>query len=172
MADLDPTVEIGPAIAIRLSAEGTRNDAWWIKLPLRAVLSVDGLDIGHQGWIFAPYAEYVIKGDGRGWVGRSYLSIAVGPTYADHAFHDYYYRVAPGVATAQRPAFETSGGYSGSRITLTWNRRHGDWWYGWFARYDNLSGAAFDASPLVKDSDFLATGFAVARVLSGGRSGQ
>lgn len=171
MPDLDPTVEFGPAMEILLTDPDSRRDSWWLKLPLRAVLSVDGLDPDHQGWVFTPYLEYVVQGN-HGLPGRSRLAIAAGPLFANRAYHDYYYRVDPLFATAQRRAFETSDGYSGSRITLTWSRRRQDWWYGWFVRYDNLSGSVFDDSPLVNDRDFLAIGFAVARIVSRGKRGQ
>ncbi|KAF0193096.1 MAG: putative outer membrane protein [Gammaproteobacteria bacterium] len=172
MPDLDPTVEVGPALEMQLTNPGERRDSWWLKLPVRAVLSVDGLDTDHQGRVFAPYVEYSSLMDNDALTGRSRLGIAAGPLYANRAYHDYYYRVAPGFATTQRPAFETSGGYSGSRITLTWNRRRGAWWYGWFARYDNLSGSVFEDSPLVKDRHFFALGFALARVVSTGNATQ
>ncbi len=171
MPDLDPTIELGPALEMQLTNPGERRDSWWLKLPARAVLSVDGLDADHQGWVFAPYVEYGLQADDV-FAGRARLGIAVGPLYGNRAYHDYYYRVAPAFATTQRPAFETSGGYSGSRITLTWNRRRGALWYGWFARYDNLSDSVFEDSPLVKDRHFFALGFALAWVVSTGNATQ
>lgn len=169
MPDLDPTIEFGPSLQLRLTPPAGARSSWWLKLPARAVLSLDGLDADQQGVVLAPYVEYVVvRGPHR--LRRTKLSLSVGPMYANGDWHDYYYRVDPAFATAQRPAYETGGGYSGSRMTVTWSQRHGQWWYGAFARYDNLSGAVFEDSPLVKDREFIAVGFAVTRVLWGGRT--
>lgn len=164
MPDLDPTIEFGPSLQLRLSPPDSTPGAWWLKIPARAVLSVDGVDADQQGLVLAPYLEYITRHN----ASRSKISVSIGPTYADGDWHDYYYRVDPVYATPLRPAYETSGGYSGSRVTLTWSRRHNAWWYGAFMRYDNLSGAVFEESPLVKDRDFLAFGVAFARIFRSG----
>ena len=165
MPDLDPTLEFGPALHAKLGSSEDDHRRLWLKLPLRTVISVNTSAIDQQGWVFAPYLEYEIeKRENR--MRRSELSISVGPLYADDRYHQYYYGVAPEFGTADRAPYEAGGGYSGSRITLTWTRRHDKWWIGAFMRYDNLSGATFEDSPLVKDRNYLAVGIALARILS------
>ena len=62
----------------------------------------------------------------------------------------YFYSVAPEFATATRPAYEAPGGYAGWRAIAAFSRRFGNAWLGAFVRYDDLHGAVFAPSPLVR----------------------
>jgi outer membrane protein len=44
---------------------------------------------------------------------------------------------------------------------MTLSKRYRRYWVGGFLRYDNLTGAVFDDSPLVRDRSALAGGLAV-----------
>ena len=59
------------------------------------------------------------------------------------------------------PVYSASGGYSGTVIVASLSRRFNRIWMGGFVRYDNLSGADFDNSPLVETEHSLMGGFAV-----------
>ena len=76
--------------------------------------------------------------------------------------HDYFYSVAP---TADRPAFEAEGGYTGSQFMLTVSKRYPKYWVGAFARWDSLKRAAFDDSPLVRQESYFAAGVGIAWIL-------
>ena len=71
----------------------------------------------------------------------------------------------PAYATAARPAYEAHGGYSGWRAVAATSRRFGNAWVGAFVRYDNLHGAAFDDSPLVRRNSELTFGIGVSWIL-------
>ena len=157
MPDIDPAVEIGPSLEIYL----TRDRAWQLQLPWRAVVATDLSHVEDIGWVFAPSLNYVTRNNS-GWGG----GIAVGPLYASEKYHDYYYEVPPAFTTATRPAYDAAGGYSGSRLTFTASRRFPDFWVGAFARYDRLSGAAFEDSPLVKKNSSFMAGVGIAWVLA------
>jgi outer membrane scaffolding protein for murein synthesis (MipA/OmpV family) len=157
MPDIDPTVEIGPSLEIYL----TRDRAWQLQMPWRAVVATDLSHVEDIGWVFAPSLNYVTRNNS-GWGG----GIAVGPLYASEKYHDYYYEVPPAFTTATRPAYDAPGGYSGSRLTFTASRRFPDFWVGAFARYDRLSGAAFEDSPLVKKNSSFMAGVGIAWVLA------
>lgn len=157
MPGLNPTVEFGPSFDIRLMDSDDRKTALWLRLPVRAVFSV-GRDMGHQGWSFAPYVEYIYR-DGHRYPFK--LGVSLGPLFADEKYHNYFYEVDRAYATAVRPEYHPGGGYSGGRITLTLQRRFGDFWAGVFGRYDMLDGAAFENSPLVRTNNYHAIGFAV-----------
>ena len=73
----------------------------------------------------------------------------------------YYYRVAPQYATPVRPAYEAPSGYAGSQFLVGVSKRFPKFWVGAFARYDNLTGATFDDSPLVLEKNYFAAGVAV-----------
>ena len=157
MPDIDPTVEIGPSLEIYLSHD--RN--WSIQLPWRAVAATDFSRVDGIGWVFAPNLNY----DANRLVGWDY-GVAAGPLYASEKYHNYYYEVQPANATATRPAYDAPGGYSGSRLTFTASRRFPHFWVGAFARYDHLSGAAFEDSPLVKKKSSFMAGVGIAWVLA------
>jgi outer membrane scaffolding protein for murein synthesis (MipA/OmpV family) len=131
-------------------------------MPLRAALSVGNPLIGHQGWVFSPYLDWVwLKGVAKA---RWRWAMSVGPLFADRRYHDYFYTVPAENAMIGRPAYEAEAGYSGSRVTLTLSVNSRKWFVGAFARYDDLHGAAFDDSPLVETHGYLAVGVAVSRI--------
>lgn len=167
MRELHPTLEIGPQLEYRLRRARQRDAALWLRLPLRAAFSVDWNEFDDHGWVFAPYIEYETRNGGpRGpWK----VGVGAGPLFATRGYHDYFYEVLPGQATAARPEYHAAGGYSGSRITLTAQKRYGDWWIGGFARLDNLNGAVFEDSPLVRENYYYAAGLAVSRLLATSR---
>ena len=162
MPNLDPSVEAGPSIHIYLARNKTRGRVWSLQLPLRAAAAVNLHHVQRIGWIFAPNLNL----DALNLHGDWDLGIAVGPLYASEDYHDYYYEVAPAFATSTRPAYDARAGYSGSRMTLSLSRRFPKFWVGAFARYDNLSGAVFEDSPLVKRKDSFMAGVGIAWILA------
>ncbi len=159
MPNLDPTVELGPSLDIHLWQNKLGNRSLWLKFPARAAFSLSADNTAQQGWIFSPFITYrqINHGLLKDWE----LNISLGPLFADSAYHDYFYEVTPAFANAGRPAYSPGGGYSGSRITIAMQRRYSHFWLGLFARYDNLSGAAFVDSPLVRTQSYFVTGFGV-----------
>lgn len=164
MPNLDPTVEIGPSLDFGLWSSRGGHTNLWFKIPIRAVFSLSLSDTTQRGWVFAPFFEY--EYDDSPLLKHWDLGISVGPLFADPDYHNYFYQVKPIYATATRPTYDPGGGYSGSRITVTLDRRFGRFWIGGFIRYDNLSGAAFNDSPLVTGDDYIAGGFGVTWILA------
>ena len=162
MPNLDPTVEAGPSLHIYLARNEGRNRVWSLRLPWRAAAATDLRHVQRIGWVFAPNLNFDALDVRGGWD----IGAAVGPIYATEDYHDYYYEVAPAFATATRPAYNARAGYSGSRVTLTASRRYPRFWVGAFARYDNLSGAVFADSPLVKKQESFMAGVGIAWILA------
>ncbi len=162
MPDIDPTVEAGPSLQIFLGQDPVNDKRWSLLLPLRAAAATDFSHVQRIGWIFSPSLHYVTPNIAKQWD----FSASIGPLYATEDYHDYYYEVAPAFATASRPAYNARGGYSGSRLTLTTGRRYSKYWVGAFARYDNLRGAVFEDSPLVKKKDSFMAGIGIAWILT------
>jgi outer membrane protein len=165
MPNLDPVGEFGPTLDISLTRNGDRHTgeaSVWLRLPVRAVLSVGDPLIAQQGWVFSPYVDLSY----RKGMSRSHwrVSLALGPLYATRKYHEYFYKVPAEFVTAQRPEYQPDGGYSGSRATLTLVMNSRYWFVGAFARYDNLNGAVFENSPLVEIDHYFAVGFAVTRI--------
>ena len=164
MPDLDPTFEIGPSIEICISSTCKAKQTWMIRIPLRAVIATDFSHANGAGWVINPHINFDTTnvGPDGGWN----FGVAAGPIFASQAFHEYYYGVAPEFATATRPAYRARGGYSGFRIASAVSKRYDDLWVGVFARYDDLSGVAFDDSPLLRVKRSFLAGFGVAWVFA------
>ncbi len=151
MPNLDPTVQIGPSLEICLSKHCDSDQVAQFRLPVRAVIATDLSRASGIGFVVNPQFNFDFKniGPGRGWN----FGFALGPLFATERFHDYYYEVSsqyalPGV----RSAYDAPGGYSGYLLVLALSKRFAHTWFGAFARYDDLSGAVFVHSPLVRTS--------------------
>lgn len=167
MPDLDPTVEIGPSVDVTLWRSADERAKLDLRLPLRWATTVSG-EFRDVGMVFSPRINLDVR-DPFGYSGWN-LGLLTGPIYADERNHAYFYDVAPRYATATRPAYEADGGYSGTQFIGALSKRYPGYWVGAFVRYDTLSGAAFEDSPLVKRDNAWAAGFGIAWML--GQSSQ
>jgi outer membrane protein len=156
MPDLDPTFEIGPSLNITL-ASTSPSDTVSLRLPVRAVIATDFSSAERAGWIFHPHVNLERKAASDAWN----LGLSIGPLFATEAYHSYYYEVKSAYATPERPVYKTSSGYSGTAMLASISRNFNSFWAGGFVRYDYLSGATFDDSPLVNTDHSLMAGFAV-----------
>ena len=155
MPNLEPTIELGPALLWHLwrrSDERLRIDA---HLPLREAFTVTSRPT-FIGAVFAPslHLDYLGAGPLSGWN----FGMLAGPLYAQRRYHEYFYGVSPAFATAARPAYDASGGYAGSQLLFATSRRFTNYWIGAYVRHDWLGGAVFDASPLVQQRSYWAGG--------------
>ena len=156
MRKLDALLEIGPSLNYRFYQRG--GSSWWLDLPLRFAYTLDG-DFDHIGWVFQPRLSWRLPYT---HLGEWKLRINFGPLYSSDAHHAYFYSVTDAEALPSRPAFSAAGGYSGSRSEFTYSKRYGQYWLGGFLRYDNLSGAKVEQSPLVSETESWMGGFALA----------
>ncbi len=162
MPDLDPTLEIGPNLTVML----LRSDTMHLNLrfPVRAVIATDLSRARDEGWVFQPQVnvDFYDRFPGPGWN----LGFAAGPLFGSKRYHNYFYGVAPQFATPERPAYEAGGGYAGTQWIAALSKRYPSYWVGGFVRADTLSGAVFDASPLVRQKEAFSVGVAAAWVFS------
>ena len=156
MENLNPVVELGPRLQFNLYQSDDKNLRFRFALPLREAYDLS--DLKSIGWVFSPYLQ--LRYFNTGWE----TAASVGPVWANKDYHDYFYKVAPQYATADRPTYNPKAGYSGSRLTFTISKRFDDVFLGLFARYDNLNGAIFIDSPLVKQKDSFMVGVALSWV--------
>jgi outer membrane scaffolding protein for murein synthesis (MipA/OmpV family) len=161
MPDLKSTVEFGPQIDVTLWRSNTHARSLKLRLPARAAFTVEGSPES-VGWVFSPNLKLDMTDLPilPGWS----LGLQVGPVYATEAQHDYFYGVAHEYATVARPTYRAESGYSGSLLNLSLSKRFDHTRIGAFIRYDTLSGAAFEDSPLVTERSLVAAGFAIAWV--------
>jgi outer membrane scaffolding protein for murein synthesis (MipA/OmpV family) len=161
MAELKPTVELGPTLDVhvwRSTDQRTRLD---FRAPVRTGITVES-GPKQIGWLFSPNLSLDMRDPAgmRGWD----LGLHAGPIFSDREYNAYFYSVSPAEATAERPAYAASGGYSGSQVTLTLTKRFPRYWVGGFARYDTLAGAVFEDSPLVERRHAFFAGIAMSWV--------
>ena len=166
MPDLDATLEVGPVLSVTIAQDAPRDFGWRLRfrLPVRYALTTDFSNVGSAGWVTWPHLNLDTRQ--RFWGGEWWLGFNVGPQYATRQYNSYFYSVPTQFATPTRPAYEAPGGYGGTIFLASLSRRFKQFWAGGYLRYDNLSGAAFDASPLVKSSSYFSAGLAVAWVFA------
>ena len=96
------------------------------------------------------------------------VGIYLGPLFANRRYNGYFYSVPPQNATASRPAYQAPSGYAGTQFVADLSKRFPHHWFGAFVRYDNLTGAVFEDSPLMRQENYWSAGFAFAWMI--GRS--
>jgi MipA family protein len=131
-------------------------------LPVRAAFTLGGRPES-IGWVAHPKLNLDITNLAAmpGWN----LGLQAGPLLGDRRQHAYFYDVDAAYATASRPAYRASGGYAGMQMLMALSKRYPGYWVGAFVRYDNLQGAGFADSPLVRTPQYFAAGFAVSWML-------
>ena len=163
MPDLDATFELGPALDWHLWHSTARTVFLDLRVPARVAVTVDSRPQS-IGWFMAPNLNLDIRHPVSlpGWN----LGLLIGPLYATRQYNDYYYSVAPQYATAQRPAYQSPGGYAGAEAVVALSKRYPQLWVGAFARYRTMNHAVFDGSPLLHRTQDLAAGIGVAWILA------
>ena len=159
MPDLRPTIEIGPSLELHLWRSTDRKLRFDVRLPVRESITVQAVPRA-IGWQFTPHAALDLD-DVAGMSGWS-LGLLTGPLFADRHFDNYFYTVTPQFATAERPAYQAHGGYAGTQVLASLTKRYPSFWVGAYVRHDSLAGATFEASPLVKRTDYWSGGVGIA----------
>ena len=162
MPSLAATVEAGPSLEAQLYRSADERIRWRVRLPVSYGVTLDS-GLGGNGWQASPHVNVDIAELFN--VSRLNLGMRVGPLYATRQRNAYYYDVAPQYATASRPAYRSEGGYAGAEFAAALSKRFDRYWVGAYLRYDNLSGAVFADSPLVKTRSYVAGGVGIAWVL-------
>jgi outer membrane protein len=162
LPDLSPTLELGPSLELHLWRPADRDLKLDLVLPVRAPVTLESSP-QFTGWVFAPRINLDVENIGGedGWN----FGVGVGPLFADDRYHEYFYNVAPEFATTERPAYDAGGGYSGAHLLSAVSKRFPRYWVGAYVRYDVLSGAAFEDSPLVRQKSYIAGGFGIAWII-------
>ena len=161
MPNLAGTFEIGPNFIVELWQSSNRNLKLELRMPVREAITLERSPRA-IGTTFSPNLNLDISG----LPGKGNLGLLAGPLFADRRYHEYFYGVAPEFATADRPAYDAPGGYAGWRATAAFSRRYGSAWLGAFVRYDNLHGAVFAQSPLVRKESTVTAGFGISWIFA------
>lgn len=157
MPSLNYMLELGPSIDVRLWRSADGNQRLGLVLPVRAAVELDG-GVRYQGWTFTPRLAWSYRPSNHSdWN----LILQAGPMYGSQRYNQYFYSVNDQYATASRPAYHATSGYAGGMAQVALSRRFGDIRIIGFVRGDNLDGATFEDSPLVKTRNNVTAGFFV-----------
>lgn len=166
MPDLDAVLQIGPSLEIVFSGGRRKPHEFRLELPVRAAVATDLRSAKSVGVIFEPRLSYeTLRPFKSGWA----YQIRGGLRYASNEYHAYYYDVPVEFSTPQRNEYQSNSGYSGAFIDLTGNWRHNDFIYFGFLSYQNLSGATYENSPLVEDTNVFSIGTGIIWIFSDSR---
>ena len=161
MPNLAAVGEIGPNLNLTLARSIENRWRLDLRLPLRAAVTLQRSP-EFIGTTFSPHLNLDLAGVAGGWN----LGVLTGPLFADRKYHEHFYGVDAAYATPERAAYRAHGGYAGWQALAATSRRFGNTWVGAFVRYDNLRGAAFEDSPLVRRHSALTMGFGVSWILA------
>ena len=160
LPDIPSILQIGPSLEITLSKN--QNNEWTANFPVRANIGIDdGLE--SFGFNFSPNISYLksFKIGATPWT----FGASLGPQFGSSEFNDLYYGVDEQFATSSRPAFNADSGYNSSRLQLSVTSKKPNRLWVFFIRYDNLSGATFDDSPLIEQNDNFTLGLLYSRTI-------
>lgn len=161
MPDVDSRLQVGPSLEVKL-ADG-EHDHWLLNLPVRANFGFSSDGIDESGFTFAPNITYFRDFE---WNSKPWRAgVALGPQFSTRDYQNVYYGVDQAFATDTRPAYEAASGYSGSRLLMTLRSKDKDRLWVWFVRYENISGATYEDSPLVETNDGLSVGVIFSKFL-------
>ncbi|GLS16758.1 MipA/OmpV family protein [Hydrogenophaga electricum] len=162
MPDLEANFEIGPELDLTLWTAENQRRQLKLQLPLRVAHTLDR-DVRNIGWVFHPKLNLDLQ-DLPGLPGWN-VGLQAGPLFGDRRQHQYFYGVDAAYATPDRPAYRAGAGFAGMQYLAAISRRYDRYWIGAFLRYDNLSGATFADSPLVRTRHYVAGGVAISWIL-------
>jgi MipA family protein len=165
MADLDPTLEVGPQGILRIIGKPLDVSRLDLRLPVRQVI---GMEFGgkhsalhNAGLVFTPALNYSHT-PRNAW----HFGAQAGLYFATKRYHQYLYGVGQEYATSSRPAYEAKGGYGGWQVTTSLSRRFNKIFVGGFVRASSVNGATFDDSPLVRRKYNYSAGIGISWVFS------
>lgn len=157
MRNLPLVAEFGPVLKYRMIDEPGHR--WSLHFPVRYGAGVKRGELEQAGWIADPTLRGVesvhLFGQRLDW------GMDLSLKFQDKHFNDYYYRVLPSEATAQRAAYNSQGGYSGVTFNTGLLARWDYMVAGAFVGVSHIGGARFENSPLVQQKTNVFGGLAV-----------
>ncbi len=157
MSDLDPSVEIGPALVYTLYDKDGLS--FKFDFPIRAVISSDFKGVDYRGYIYDPKLSFEYDfADGYNF------QLHTGGVFANQKYHDYIYGVKPNDVMIGRDYYKAKAGYSGYKTSMGISKKFDNFWIGSFVRHYSLRGSSFKNSPLVSKNSAIYGGFFMAYI--------
>jgi len=155
MKDLDWIAEVGPTVKFRVAMSDDGRHVLDVDVPVRPAFAIDTNRFAYEGVVASPKLQY--RYEPEGWR----FEANAGLEFSSNDYNEYVYGVAAAFTTATRRRYDPDGGYAGARLAAGVSRYFGPFYVGVFARYVNLSGAAFENSPLVGSDNAFIGGIAI-----------
>jgi outer membrane scaffolding protein for murein synthesis (MipA/OmpV family) len=161
MPELDPLLELGPAIRLFLY-RGKKLSALYLEAAARAVTSID-MDNFSPGYEGERAALSIVLARFTPRAGSPWnAGLKGGVEFADNQYHGYFYDVDEAYATPDRPAYHSGAGYSGASISGWLSRKLFDGVsISTYVRFENCDGAVYEDSPLVRSKNNVTVGAAL-----------
>jgi outer membrane scaffolding protein for murein synthesis (MipA/OmpV family) len=160
MNDLDPALELGPALIY--TAYQNETLSLKIDLPLRAVISTDFKGVDYRGYIYELRGELEYK------LNDYEVQFHTGFMYSDMKYHDYLYGVKTNDITTSRASYQAKAGYTAYKTSLGLSKRFDNIWAGAFIRHYSLNESSIASSPLVERNSALYGGAFIAYIFDDG----
>ena len=112
--DLDLLFEVGPELQLQFE-ENLPGD-FFLALQTRGAWSFGSLNPDWRGIIVGTEFKYEVP------LGKSSYGLRITPEFATSDYMDYFYGISEKDATPDRPAFDASSGYLGTRVILSYGR--------------------------------------------------
>jgi outer membrane scaffolding protein for murein synthesis (MipA/OmpV family) len=162
MPDLDAIFEIGPSLKYHPFGRGY-IDSFYLKLAARAAFSLGfdgGVDISYQGLKYGLNLIYFNKSLFENFdLG---FGLNAGIDFSNSELHSYYYDVPDKYVRPDRPFYKSDSGYSGVSLAGSVLKKLNDRFsIGFYSRWENLNGAVYKDSPLVKKDNNFTVGAAL-----------
>lgn len=156
MSDLDPALELGPALIYT----AYQDDSLSLKLdlPLRAVLSTDFKGLEYQGYVYELRGELEYK------INDYELQFHTGFMWSDNKYHNYLYGVKTNDVTTSRTLYQAEAGYTAYKTSLGLSKKFDNVWVGAFVRHYSLNESSIEESPLVERNSALYGGIFIAYI--------
>lgn len=165
MEDLRALLEVGPRANVRLWRSADHGAALDLRVPVRVALAFRG-GLRDIGYITTPHLNLDLRWPAETTGPRWNLGLLGGVVLADRRFNQYFYGVPAANATATRPEYRASSGYGGWQAIAALSRRFDRYWFGGFLKYDDVSSATFEGSPLVTQRRQFSAGIAVTYIFA------
>ena len=161
MNDLDPALELGPALIYTVYEDDDLS--LQLDFPFRAVLSTDFKGVDYRGYV------YELRGEVEYTFYNDYLlQFHTGFMWGDSKYHNHLYGVGINDITTSRTAYQAKAGYTAYKTSLGISKRFENIWAGAFARHYSLNESSIKNSPLTERNSAMYTGIFVAYIFDDG----
>jgi outer membrane scaffolding protein for murein synthesis (MipA/OmpV family) len=156
MPELDTLAEIGPAVRYYFYRRGDL-DHLFLQAAWRGAFSIafnGGLDIDTD-WRGQRYTlNLKLKNESLFKENDLSLYLSTGISYADDILNGYFYDVQTQYVAPDRGHYDAEAGYAGLYLSAAAYKDLSERWaLGAYCRWQNISGAVFEDSPLVRTSN-------------------